>query len=91
MAFTDFFGLRELDQMSVGTVIRGAVRTVSGARGGLGGLPPGLRVHCRVYRTTIRGSTCTATVYHPKGLIFAVITANIDQKCPYESLLEHFV
>ena len=45
--------------MSVGTVIRGAVRIVSGARGGMGGLPPGLRVHCRVYRTAIRESIHT--------------------------------
>ena len=68
--------------MSVGTVIRGAVRTVSGARGGMGGLPPGLRVHCSVYRTAIRESKHTATVYHPKGLILTAITANINQKCP---------
>ncbi len=50
--------------MSARTVIRGAVRTVSGA---LGGLPPGLRVYCTVYLTVIRDSTLTTTVYHPNG------------------------
>ena len=66
--------------MSVGTVIRGAVRTVSGARGGMGGLPPGLRVDCRVYLTVIRESTLTATIDHPKGRMRTAYTAKIVRK-----------
>ena len=50
-------------------------------RGGSGGLPPGLRVDCRVYLTVIRESTLTATIDHPKGRMRTAFTAkNVRKK-----------
>ena len=49
-------------------------------RGGLGGLPPGLRVDCRVYLTVIRESTLTATIDHPKGRMRTALTAKLVRK-----------
>ncbi len=54
-----------------------------GGGGWGGGLPPGLRVDCRVYLTVIRKSTLTATIDHPKGRMRTAFTAKIVRKNPH--------
>ena len=65
--------------MSVGTVIRGAVRTVSGARGVWGVSPHVCACIVGSIEPLLESLHNIATLYHPKGLILTVITANINQ------------